>query len=98
MNTKWLKVIMLAALFATAGVNAQDKTTKAKPDHAKMLVTLDTDKDGKLSKAEVDKSDKEKLKENFAAIDANKDSYLDKAEVKAYKDKKKAEKKAKKQK
>ncbi|KGO92728.1 hypothetical protein [Flavobacterium subsaxonicum] len=97
MNTKWLKVIMLAALFATEGVNAQEKVTKGKPDHVKMFATLDTNNDGKLSKAEVDKSDKNKFKENFATIDTNKDSYLDKAEVKAYKDKKKAEKKSAKQ-
>ena len=98
MKTKWLAAIMLVALFATTGANAQEKVTKGKPHHVKMFDTLDADKDGKLSKAEVDQSDKGKLKENFAAIDSNKDSFIDKAELKAYKKEKKAEKAATKQK
>ena len=50
---------------------------------------IDTDGDGKFSKAEIDAASKDnkrlsKLKENFAAIDTNKDSFIDKDELKAY--------------
>ena len=58
-------------------------------NHEGFFKKIDTDGDGKFSKAEVDAASKDnkrlsKLKENFAAIDTNKDSFLDKDELKAY--------------
>lgn len=46
---------------------------------------MDKDSDGKLSKAEVDASDRKHLKKNFATIDANSDGFITKQELKAYK-------------
>jgi Ca2+-binding EF-hand superfamily protein len=43
----------------------------------KLLAQFDTDKDGRISKAEA----KGKLAENFALFDTNKDGYLDRAEL-----------------
>lgn len=84
MTRKFLTVMMLGGMLATTGVYAQDKTEKPKRDPEQMFNKLDADKDGKLSKEEVDKSEKGRLKENFTAIDTNKDTYLDKDELKAY--------------
>ena len=95
MKSKVVMLLMAVGLFTT-GAMAQEKPKKG--DKAGMLEKLDTDKDGKLSKAEVDASDKGSLKEKFAVIDTNKDLYLDKEELKAYRKEKKAEKAVKKQK
>lgn len=96
MNKKIVMMLVLAGMFTTGSIMAQEKPKKG--DHESVLEKLDANKDGKLSKAEVDASDKAKLKEKFADIDTNKDSFLDKVELKAYKKEKKAEKAAKKQK
>lgn len=96
MNKKWLMVIMLVSMFTTAQSFAQDTNKRQKGEGGeKMFAALDTDSDGKLSVAEVDKAQKGKLKENFAEIDANKDKFIDKDELKAYREKRKAEKKEK---
>src|SRR5262245_19744863 len=42
-----------------------------------ILARMDTNKDGKISKDEA----KDRIAENFAAIDTNKDVYLDRAEL-----------------
>src|SRR5262245_17347925 len=42
-----------------------------------ILQRMDTNKDGKISKEEA----KDRIAENFAAIDTNKDGYLDRAEL-----------------
>lgn len=89
-----MKHILVAGLLMTALVST--KTYAQQPqqqhDHEGFFKKIDTDGDGKLSKAEVDaaaKDDKRvaKLKENFDAIDTNKDSFLDKEELQAYRKK-----------
>ena len=95
MNKKWLMVIMLVSMFTTVQSFAQEKVKGDKPNGEKMFAALDTDADGKLSEAEVDKAQRGKLKENFVAIDTNKDKFIDKDELTAYRDKRKAEKEAK---
>jgi hypothetical protein len=45
---------------------------------------MDKDGDGKLSKVEVDGSDRKHLKKDFAAIDTNADGFISKDELKAY--------------
>lgn len=95
MNKKWLMVFMLAGIFTTAQSFAQEgNQERQRQDPDKMFKTLDTDADGKLSKEEVEKMQRGKLKEDFAAIDTNKDSYLDKEELKAYREKRRSERKA----
>jgi Ca2+-binding EF-hand superfamily protein len=92
MNKQWIMVIMLVSIFTTTASFAQDKKETPKPEPGKMFNALDTDADGKLSVAEVDKAQRGKLKEDFTVIDTNKDSYLDKEELKAYREKRKSEK------
>lgn len=91
MNKKWLMVIMLVSIFTTATTFAQDKKERPRPQPGKMFDALDTDADGKLSVAEVEKAQRGRLKEDFAVIDTNKDSYLDKEELKTYREKRKSE-------
>lgn len=99
MKMKFLGVMMLAALFTTAAATAQEKEKKHDgKGKGEMFAKLDTDNDGKISKAEADKGDKVKLKENFATIDTNKDSFIDKDEMKAYRQEKRKNKEMKKQK
>jgi len=95
MNKKWLIVIMLVSMFTTVQSFAQDKVKREKPDGQKMFAALDTDADGKISEAEADKAQRGKLKENFAEIDTNKDKFIDKEELKAYREKRKAERQEK---
>jgi len=95
MNKKWLMVIMLVSMFTTVQTFAQDNEKKQKPDGGKMFAALDTDADGKISEAEAEKAQRGKLKENFAQIDTNKDKFIDKEELKAYREKRRAEKKDK---
>jgi len=93
MNKKWLMVIMLVSIFTTAQSFAQEKQDRPKGDPEKMFKALDTDADGKLSKAEVEKAQRGRLKDNFDAIDTNKDTFLDRAEITAYREKQKSERK-----
>ncbi|MGQ2983673.1 EF-hand domain-containing protein [Flavobacterium sp.] len=96
MKMKFLGLMMLAALFTTAGAVAQEKEkVREGKGNGEMFAKLDTDNDGKISLAEADKAPKGKLKENFAAIDTNKDSYLDKDELKAYREQKRKERQGK---
>jgi len=97
MNKKWLMVIMLVSMFTTVQSFAQEvKEPKGdKPKREDMFTKLDSDADGKLSKVEIEKSDKKFLKVNFAEIDTNKDSFVNRDELKAYREKRKAEKKDK---
>lgn len=93
MNKKWLMVVMVAGLFTTAGFSQETKQERPKQDPEKMFKTLDTDADGKLSEAEVEKAQRGRLKENFAEIDTNKDKFIDKEELKAFREKRRSERK-----
>ena len=84
---------MIAGTLAATDSMAQDRGGRKRPDAQEMFNKLDTDGDGKKSKAEADKGERGKLKENFAAIDANGDGYLEKTELKAFRDKKREERK-----
>lgn len=95
MNKKWLMVIMLVSMFTTVQSFAQDNEERQKPNAGKMFATLDTNADGKISEDEAGKAQRGKLKENFAEIDTNKDKFIDKDELKAYREKRKAERKDK---
>jgi Ca2+-binding EF-hand superfamily protein len=83
MKTKILTVMIVSSLF-TIATYAQEQTDKPKPDKEGMFKRLDTDADGKISKAEADKAEKGMIKEKFADIDTNKDEYINKEELKAY--------------
>jgi len=96
MKMKFLGMMMLTALFTTAGAVAQEQEkVRERKGNGEMFAKLDTDGDGKISLAEAEKAPKGKLKENFAAIDTNKDSYLDKDELKAYREQKRKERQGK---
>jgi Ca2+-binding EF-hand superfamily protein len=98
MNKKGLLVIMLISMFTIVQSFAQEQQDANKPKRENMFAKLDTNADGKLSKAEAYKAEKGKLNENFAAIDVNKDGFIDKPELKAYKNAKRAERTTKKSK
>lgn len=87
--------MMLAGMFTTVQSFAQDKEKRQRPDGGKMFETLDTDANGKLSEAEVDKAQKGRLKEHFGDVDTNKDKFIDREELKAYREKRKSERKDK---
>lgn len=54
---------------------------KARGDH--MWQQLDSDKDGRISKAEADAGKRGRLAEHFGAIDANQDGFLTREEMQA---------------
>lgn len=81
------KTIVASALTLLLGVSvsyAQQTGEKQNPDHQSMFERLDTDKDGKISKAEADKAEKGRLKDNFSKIDTNGDSFITKEEMKIF--------------
>jgi len=88
MIKKFFVVALLVTAFTTAKTYAQEQQPQPqqKHHHEGIFQKLDTDKDGKISKAEADKQEKGRfsLKEKFDVIDANKDSFVDKEELKAY--------------
>jgi Ca2+-binding EF-hand superfamily protein len=90
---KHFLVAGLLVAFVSAKTYAQQpQQPQQQHDREGFFKKIDTDGDGKLSKAEVDaaaKDDKRitKLKENFDAIDTNKDSFLGKEELQAYRKK-----------
>lgn len=86
MIRRFFAAAILVTAFTTVKTYAQEQSTnpQAKPKHEGLFQKLDTDGDGKISKAEADKQEKGKLKEKFSEIDTNSDSYLDKEELKAY--------------
>ncbi|HEY9260874.1 hypothetical protein [Chitinophaga sp.] len=95
MTKHFLVAGLLMATLVSAKTYAQapqDQQPQQKHDREGFFKKIDTNGDGKLSKAEVDaaaKDDKRvtKLKDNFDAIDANKDAFLDKEELQAYRKK-----------
>jgi Ca2+-binding EF-hand superfamily protein len=80
-------MILLVLAAQGSGQTKDDKALKKKgglgntPDEmvANLLKQMDTDRDGKISRAEA----KGKLAESFDKIDANKDGYLDRQELRA---------------
>ncbi|MBW7912166.1 MAG: EF-hand domain-containing protein [Taibaiella sp.] len=61
---------------------AQQKGRGKNIDPDKVFEKLDTDKDGKINKEEVEKADRPRLKENFSKIDADSDGFISKEEFK----------------
>lgn len=93
MNAKTLIVSTLAlavaassgAAFAAASntqTNAAKDPAKREQRVARMVKRLDTDKDGKVSKQEMEAA----MNATFAAVDTNKDGFLSKQEIEAGKD------------
>ncbi|MBV7530177.1 hypothetical protein [Chitinophaga sp. sic0106] len=85
--------LLMGATFFTVETYAQQpqqpQQEKPRGDREGFFKKIDTDNDGKLSKAEVEAAAKEdkrtsRLSENFAAIDADKDGFLTKEELQAY--------------
>lgn len=101
MKKNVFKVMVLGAMLTGTAAFAQDDQQPLKQKDAggkngqEMFIKLDADKDGKLSKAEVEKSGRAKFTENFATIDTNKDNYLDKEELAAYRKEQKGKRLAK---
>jgi Ca2+-binding EF-hand superfamily protein len=75
-------VIFLFAICCADPTYAQQKGRGKNIDPDKVFEQLDADKDGKISKEEVDKTDRPRLKENFYKIDADSDGFISKEEFK----------------
>lgn len=96
MKSNLLKLMVFGCFFTAAMASAQDDTQKPKKaDPEKMFAKLDTDSDGKISKDEAAKAERPMLKEKFDEVDTNKDSFIDKDELKAFRQKRMAERKKK---
>jgi len=75
-------VIITLAISNPDTTTAQQKGRGKNIDPDKVFEKLDTDKDGKISKEEVDKADRPRLKENFSKIDTDNDGFISKEEFK----------------
>ena len=103
MKTNILTLVLLSTL-ASAGAYAQTPSKTAATSTAPAgeptkkggdkdnFKEMDKDGDGKLSKAEVDGSDRKGIIKNFANVDTNADGFITKDELKAYKANRKATK------
>ena len=84
-----MKIRLLAAallLLPVAATLHAEEHAHAKDHHrGGGLERMDTDNDGRISRAEFDAGEKHKL--DFAAVDANKDGYLVRTELRAYHEK-----------
>lgn len=82
------KYILALSVFGAFTIAANAQTAAPQQEKPKKdkdnFKEMDKDHDGKLSKAEVDASDRKHLQKNFTAIDTNKDMYVTKDELKAY--------------
>ncbi|KXK18078.1 MAG: hypothetical protein IT216_12235 [Saprospiraceae bacterium] len=72
---------MRAAKIKSAQKKDQSTQQKSNPAHASLFDNLDTNKDGKVSREEANKSNLVIIKEKFDNLDTNKDGFLSKAEV-----------------
>lgn len=95
MKNNFLRLMVLVSVLTAASAAAQDGTQKPKRDPEKMFASIDTNADGKISKDEAAKAERPMLKEKFDEIDTNKDSFIDKDELKAFRQKRMAERKKK---
>lgn len=84
MKKNILIAILAVGLFSFSANAQNDATAMHKMNAKEKFKKLDTDKDGRLSKAEVEKAGKPKFVAKFSAIDANKDGYLTVQELKTY--------------
>lgn len=81
-----MKIRLLAAALLLLPVAATlHANERGHGHHGHGLERMDTDNDGRISRAEFDAGEKRKL--DFAAVDANKDGYLVRSELRAYHDK-----------
>jgi hypothetical protein len=104
MANKVLITALVAGMALTSGAVAGIGTAFAGPGdgkdwhggrgHGRMIEKLDTDKDGTVSKAEFEA----KRSADFTAADTNKDGSVSPAELKAFHEKKEAERKAEREK
>jgi hypothetical protein len=84
MITKKLKTIALLLFIGSFGAFAQAPTQENRPPQGRLpkfselLIKMDKNKDGKLSKAEIEGP----LKNDFAKVDKNKDGFITEAEFK----------------
>jgi hypothetical protein len=105
MKNKMLTLVLLGTL-ASVGAYAQSPTKAGSTSTTAPTTStptkkggdkdnfkeMDKDGDGKLSKAEVDGSDRKGIIKNFATADANADGFVTKDELKAYRANRKATK------
>jgi Ca2+-binding EF-hand superfamily protein len=76
-----LGLVLAGTAFADEPKKPADVPARSRPTPEQIvdmiLVRMDTNKDGKISRDEA----KDRVKENFDAIDTNKDGYLDRTEL-----------------
>ena len=74
--------LLLLPVAATLHAEEQAHDAHAKTHRGGGLERMDTDQDGRISRAEFDAGQARKL--DFAAVDANKDGFLVRSELRAY--------------
>ncbi len=86
-------VMVVTVAFASSFVNAKDKTETSQAEvvelaqqqsFSALVETLDSDKNGMLSQAEVSTNPKQFLLKEFSKIDVNQDEQIDEAEFNTY--------------
>ncbi len=81
------KTIVASALTFVFGLSvsyAQQAGDRQNPEHQSIFQRLDTDGDGKISKAEAAAAEKGHLKDKFDVVDTNHDGFITKEEMKIY--------------
>lgn len=79
-----MMAVVAIALFASTDSMAQDRRGKGdreRPTPEMVVKHLDADKDGKISKAEAENAERDRMKEHFDRIDANSDGFIDANEL-----------------
>ena len=82
MVNKMVSIVTTVIVLATApAAIAQQEKGHRPPPPEKVIERLDTDKDGKISKAEADKAERGRMKEHFDKIDSNGDGFIEAKEL-----------------
>lgn len=86
MIKKGFAIMILAAVMISVNSYGQQRGGGQKGGRGEMFKKMDTNGDGKLSKAEVEavKEDRPRLYQDFDKIDANGDAYLQKEEMRDF--------------
>ncbi len=81
MTKRILGICVAMSVLMTTSAFAQRGERREPPKPEELVKRLDTDKDGKISKAEAEVAPRGRLKEHFDKIDANEDGFIEAKEL-----------------